>query len=42
VLLLGGGKRTFGSHDGLRWRRLVGCQPTTTGAILATYARTTG
>lgn len=41
-LLLGGGKRTFGPHDGLRRLRLVDCQPTTAGAILATYARAAG
>jgi len=38
-VLLGGGKRLFADDAKLRPLRLVGAQPTTTGAILATYAR---
>jgi dihydrofolate reductase len=37
-LLLGGGKRIFGTDGALRPLRLVHSQVTTTGAILATYA----
>jgi dihydrofolate reductase len=37
-LLLGGGKHIFRSDGALRRLRLVKHQPTTTGAILATYA----
>lgn len=38
-LLLGGGKRAFADHGDPRELRLVDCQATTTGAILATYTR---
>ena len=41
-LVLGGGKRLFGDDGVLRSLRLVDGQVTTTGAILATYERTTG
>jgi dihydrofolate reductase len=38
-LLLGGGRRLFGDDGTLRPLRLVDSQVTTTGSILATYAR---
>jgi dihydrofolate reductase len=38
-VVLGGGKRIFGSDGGLRPLGLINSQVTTTGAILATYAR---
>jgi hypothetical protein len=37
-VVLGGGKRIFGGDGAVRPHRLVECQATTTGAILATYA----
>jgi len=37
-VLVGGGKRIFRDDGALRSLRLVDSQPTTTGAILATYA----
>jgi len=37
-LLLGGGKRIFGTDGALRPLRLVDSRVTTRGAILATYA----
>jgi dihydrofolate reductase len=37
-LVLGAGKRLFGTDVSTRPLRLVECQPTTTGAIIATYA----
>ena len=40
-LMLGGGKRFFHDDGALRALRLVASQVTTTGAILATYARAT-
>jgi dihydrofolate reductase len=36
-ILLGGGKRIFHNHNALTPLRLIDSQPTTTGAILATY-----
>ncbi len=41
-VLLGGGKRIFRDDGALKQLRLVSSQVTTTGAILATYARTAG
>ena len=41
-LVLGGGKRIFRDDGALRPLRLVDCQVTTTGAILATYAPAEG
>jgi dihydrofolate reductase len=41
-LLLGGGKRIFGTDGALRPLRLAHSQVTTTGAILATYAPADG
>jgi dihydrofolate reductase len=41
-VLLGGGKRLIADDAKLRALRLVDAQPTTTGAILATYARGKG
>ena len=41
-LVLGGGKRVFADDGALRAFRLVDSQVATTGAILATYARTEG
>jgi dihydrofolate reductase len=38
-VLLGGGKRIFRDDGTLRRLRLVQSQVTTTGAIIATYAR---
>ena len=38
-ILLGGGKRIFRDNGVLKQLRLVSSQVTTTGAILATYAR---
>jgi dihydrofolate reductase len=38
-LMLGGGKRVFPNDGTFREWRLIGSQPTTTGAILATYGR---
>jgi hypothetical protein len=38
-LTVGGGKRVFREDGELRPLRLVGHEATTTGAILATYAR---
>jgi dihydrofolate reductase len=38
-VMLGGGKRIFPDGNERRSFSLVDCQPTTTGAILATYAR---
>ena len=38
-IVLGGGKRIFGDDGALRTLRLVESEVTTTGAILATYAR---
>ncbi|SCG39669.1 dihydrofolate reductase family protein [Micromonospora inositola] len=38
-VLLGGGKRIFADDGQLRTLRLVGSRPTSTGALLATYAR---
>ena len=37
-VVLGGGKRIFSEDGALKPLRLVESQPTTTGAILATYA----
>ena len=41
-LVLGGGKRLFPDDGALRPLRLVASEPTTTGAILATYAPADG
>ena len=41
-VVLGGGKRFFRDDGGLRALRLVASEVTTTGAILATYARAAG
>jgi dihydrofolate reductase len=41
-LILGGGKRVFPDDGQVRKLRLVESQVTTTGAILATYARAEG
>jgi dihydrofolate reductase len=38
-LLVGGGKRIFTDDGALRPLRLIGLQPTTTGAVLATYGK---
>ena len=38
-VLLGGGKRLFPDDGALRSLRMVESQVTTTGAIIATYAR---
>ena len=37
-LVLGGGKRIFRDDGALRPLRLVDCQATSTGAVIATYA----
>jgi dihydrofolate reductase len=37
-VVVGGGKRLFRDDGALRSLRLVDSQPTTTGAIIATYA----
>jgi hypothetical protein len=39
-LIVGGGKRLFRGDGELRQLRLVSSQVTTTGAMIATYART--
>ncbi len=41
-LLAGGGKRIFGDDGVLRPLRLIELQPTTTGALLATYGTAPG
>jgi hypothetical protein len=41
-LIVGGGKRLFRDDRALKQVRLVGSRTTTTGAIIATYARGPG